>query len=199
MKPQDITRIAALIAVQALVIILVLLSSYYPSKRAIEQTRGQIRQLSERQAKLHKTLQNCRRLDDDIADLKAAIQKLEDRLPSESRISWLSAQIADLMREHSVDLRSTTDWAQGGTPPPSPQLKRLQKEISTLSTAKDLHDFLESLNSLPFVAVVEDLSVARDQKCGTVSARIKLATFVLPTPSLAALPPPPTTPGSNTP
>ena len=94
-------------------------------------------------------------------------------------MSWLSARIAHTMQEHGVDLRSASRWEDAGTHPAVPELKRLHKTVTIRCTAERLHTFLEALNRLSFVVVVENLSVMRDEELGAVSAEIELATFVL--------------------
>ena len=182
-------RLALFIGIQVVALAGAAFFSYRPSVKAIDELDGEITRLSERQAALCKILKDCPNPEDEIAHLKAEIQQLENRIPPETRVSWLSACIADAMQEHSIDLRSATDWAEGGNPPPAPALKRLQKTINVLCTAEQLQAFLNAVNKLPFVVVVEELDVSRDKKWGTVSANIRLAAFVLRSAPPSAAPP----------
>ena len=134
--------------------------------------------LSRKQAELCRLIQMSPNPEADAARARAGIKGLEQRIPPEGRVSWLSAQIADAMGRHHIDLRSATDWAEGGQSP-GPELKRFQKTVTVRASAQDLQAFLEALNKLPFAVIVEDLTVTRDQKRGTVSANVGLATFVL--------------------
>ncbi len=172
-------RLAFLIVVQLLALTLVGLFAYRPSVAAIRDTEERIAQLSQRQAGLCKLLEENPNPDAEMALAKAEIRRLENRMPPESRLSWLSARIAAVMAAHDVELRSATDWSEGRKKPPAAELKWLQKAVTVRCSGKDLQAFLQSLNKLSFVVVVEDLAVRRDQKCGTVSAEIKLGTFVL--------------------
>jgi|GEM_PF-4272110 len=180
-------RLGLLIVGQFVLIVGVTMFSYRPSVAAIDKAEAELRALSEKQAELCKLVEANPAPDTDIARTKAEIRQLENRMPPESRVSWLSARIADAMRENRIDMRSATHWAEGGEKPPVAELKRLQKDITVTGTAQNVQAFLEALNKLPFAVIVEDLQVVRDRKWGDVSANIKLATFVLRTPAAPGL------------
>ncbi len=172
-------RLALLVAVQAAVLLLVALVSYRPSVAAISDAQKKLTELSKRQDDLFKALKASPSPEADIERAQAEIRRLENRMPPESRVSWLSARIADAMQANQIDLRSATHWHEGGEAPPVPELKRLQKSITIHCTAGNLQAFLQAVNRLPFAVVVEDLEVRRNRQWGVVSAEIKLATFVL--------------------
>ena len=180
-------RLGLLIVGQLVLIVGVTMFSYRPSVAAIDKAEAELRRLSEKQAELCKLVEAHPTPEADIVRTKAEIRQLENRMPPESRVSWLSARIADAMRENHIDMRSATHWAQGGEEPPVAQLKRLQKDITVTGTAQNVQAFLEALNKLPFAVIVEDLRVVRDRKWGDVSADVKLATFVLRTPAAPGL------------
>jgi len=172
-------RLVLFIAAQATAITLVAVLLYQPAVAAVRSIHQEMDRLSQKQAELCNVLKENTDPEGDIARAKKEIQRLEQRMPPESRISWLSARVADAMRAHHVDLRSSATWSEGGEKPIIPALKRLQKQITVRCPAQDLQAFLTSLNKLPFVVVVEDIQVDRDQKWGAVLADIRLATFVL--------------------
>lgn len=173
------TQLALLIAGQALLLALIAFFEYWPALAEIEDIEEDISVMSAEQADLCRTLEQRPNPDADIARSQAEIRRLERRIPPESRVSWLSARIADALRRHDVDLSSATCWADGGRHPAVPELKRLRKAVTVRCAAEKLQAFLETVNNLPFAVVVEDLSVTRDKEWGAVSARIELATFVL--------------------
>jgi hypothetical protein len=172
-------RLGLLILAQVVVLALVGVFAYGPSVSATRATDCQMAALTERQAELHQLLESLPNPEAAAAAARAEIERLENRMPPEWRVSWLSAQIADAMDRHHIDLRAATDWSEGGAPPPVPALKRLQKTVTLRCTARNLQAFLESVNELPFAVIVEDLEVRRDEKWGAVSATVRLATFVL--------------------
>jgi len=172
-------HLALLIAGQALLLALIAFFVYWPALAEIEDVDKEISRMSAGQAELCRTLKQRPDPDADIARSQAAVRRLERRIPPESRVSWLSARIADELRGHDLDLRSATRWADGGSHPAVPELKRLRKTITVRCAAPKLQAFLEAANELPFAIVIEDLSVTRDKEWGAVSARIELATFVL--------------------
>ena len=176
-------RLVLLIAAQLLALTLVALFSYHPSITAIRKVEEEIAALTEKQAELCRLIETDPDPGKDIAAAQAEIERLENRIPSESRVSWLSARLADAMRAHNIDLRSATNWTEAGEKPSERGLKRLQKTLTVRCSAKNLQAFLEAINQLSFVVIVQDLAVTRDQKWGAVSATIKLATFVLRVPS----------------
>lgn len=172
-------RLALLIAGQLMVLAGIALFSYRPSLAKIDEIEDEISAMSAKQAELCTVLAKMPQPEAEIARCLAEIEELERRMPPESRVSWLSARIADMMRAHSVDLRSASRWSDGGRHPAVPELKRLRKAVTVRCTAQNLQAFLEAINGLPFVVVVEDLMVTRDQNWGAVLANIRLATFVL--------------------
>lgn len=172
-------QLALLIAGQALLLALIAFFQYCPALAEIEDVDKEISLMSAGQAELCRTLTQRPNPDADIARSQAEIRRLERRIPPESRVSWLSARIADELRGHDLDLRSATCWTDGGRHPAVPELKRLRKTITVRCAAQKLQAFLEAVNELPFAVVIEDLSVTRDKEWGAVSARIELATFVL--------------------
>ena len=172
-------RLAVLIAGQLAVLTGFALFAYQPGLAEIDKIEKDISQMSATQAELCTVLDKRPEPDEDIARSIAEIEKLERRIPPESRVSWLSARIADTMQTHSVDLRSATRWSDGGQHPAVPELKRLKKSVSVRCTPRQLQAFLEAINKLPFLVIVEDLMVIRDEQWGAVSADISLATFVL--------------------
>lgn len=172
-------QLGVLIGAQLVVLVVVYLAAYQPTAGAIADSERKLSELSGKQADLRKQLEANPAPANDIAHCQAEIRRLENRIPPESRVSWLSARIAEAMEQHRIDLRSASDWREGGRRPPVPDLKGLQKRMTVRCTARDLQAFLEQINRLPFVVIVEDLRVTRDQKWGTVSAQISLATFVL--------------------
>jgi Tfp pilus assembly protein PilO len=178
-------QLGVLVAVQLVVLLLVYFIAYRPTAGAIAKSEQELSELSGRQAELRKQLEANPAPAHDIAHYKAEIRRLENRIPPEFRVSWLSARIAEAMNKHGIDLRSASDWREGGRRPPVPDLKGLQKQMTVRCTARDLQAFLVQINKLPFAVIVEDLRVTRDQKWGTVSAEIRLATFVLRTRPLA--------------
>jgi Tfp pilus assembly protein PilO len=179
MKMGNKGQLALLIGVQCTVLVLVYLFAYQPSARLIAENERKLDELSVKQAELRKQLEANPAPANDIAHHQAEIRRLENRIPPESRVSWLSARIAEAMHTHRIDLRSASDWREGSQRPPVPALKGLQRNLTVRCTAEDLQAFLEHINKLPFVVIVESLSVTRDAKWGTVSANISLATFVL--------------------
>jgi Tfp pilus assembly protein PilO len=172
-------KMALLIAAQAVVVAGVALLLYVPSVRTIGDLEVELKELSDQQADYCREVETNPTPEKDIARARSEIQRLEQRLPPESRISWLSARIAEAMSRHNVDLRAASNWQAGGRTPPVPELKGLQKSLTVRCSARDLEAFLEAVNALPFVVIVEDLSVLRDRQVGFVSARLKLNTFVL--------------------
>ena len=172
-------RLALLIAGQLAVLAGIALFVYRPSLAEIDEVEMEISQMSSKQAELCTVLEQRPKPDADIARSMTEIEKLERRIPPESRVSWLSARIADTMQTHSIDLRSATQWSDGGQHPAVPELKRLKKSVSVRCTAQRLQAFLEAINKLSFLVIVEDLMVTRDRQWGAVSAKINLTTFVL--------------------
>ena len=172
-------RLAALIAGQVAVLVGVGLFAYGPSLAKIEKIENEILQASAEQAELREQVAQRPNPSADIARSIAAIEKLERRIPPESRVSWLSAQIAETMRSHSVDVRSATRWNDAGQHPAVPELKRLKKSVSVRCNAQNLEAFLQAINKLPFLVIVDDMTVTRDKRWGAVSANISLATFVV--------------------
>ncbi|MFH1732024.1 MAG: hypothetical protein ABIF82_10300 [Planctomycetota bacterium] len=183
-------QLALLIAGQALLLALIAFFEYWPALAAIEDVDNEISLMSAGQAELCRTLKQKPNPDADIARSQAEIRRLEQRIPPESHVSWLSARITDELRGHDLDLRSATCWTDGGRHPAVPELKRLKKAITVRCAAQKLQAFLEAANELPFAVVVDDLSVTRDKEWGAVSARIELTTFVLRggTPAASAAP-----------
>ncbi len=172
-------RLGALIAGQVALLVGVAAFTYAPSLRAIAGAQDKLEALSQKQTELCKLIEASPNPDADIAETQAQIRQLENRIPPESRVSWLSARIAELMNTHHLDLRSATDWSESSDRPTSAALKRLQKRISVRGTAENLQAFMESVSQLPFAVIVEDLDIRRDEQWGSVSAEIRLATFVL--------------------
>ena len=172
-------HLALLIAGQALLLVLIAFFVYWPALAEIEDVDKEISLMSAEQTELCRTLEQKPNPDADIARSQAEIRRLERRIPPESRVSWLSARIADELRSHDLDLRSATCWTDGGRHPAVPELKRLRKAITVRCAAQKLQAFLEAVNKLPFAVVIEGLSVTRDKEWGAVSARIELTTFVL--------------------
>ena len=138
-------RLTLLIAVQAAMLVLVALALYRPSVAAISEAEQKLAQLSRRQDELYNALKASPNPELDIARARAEIRELERRMPPESRVSWLSARIADAMKANHVAVRSATQWREGGKPPPVPELKRLQKSITVHGTAAHLQAFLEEI------------------------------------------------------
>ena len=183
-------RLAVLVLAQVGLLALVALLVYAPTVAANAELQKQFSDRSAKQAELCDLVEAhpdpeagsaalAQGACTDIAAVQAEIRQLENRMPPESRISWVSAQIAHMMRTHHMDLRSATDWTEGGPDPGAPALKRLRKTLTVRCAARDLQALLEALNRLSFAVVVEDLDVRRDPKPGAVSADIHLATFVL--------------------
>jgi len=172
-------RLAVLVLAQVGLLALVALLVYAPTVAANAELQKQFSDRSAKQAELCDLVEAHPDPEADIAAVQAEIRQLENRMPPESRISWVSAQIAHMMRTHHMDLRSATDWTEGGPDPGAPALKRLRKTLTVRCAARDLQALLEALNRLSFAVVVEDLDVRRDPKPGAVSADIHLATFVL--------------------
>jgi len=172
-------QLALLIGGQALLLALIAFFEYWPALAEIEDIDKEISLMSAKQAELCRTLKQKPNPDADIARSQAEIRRLERRIPPESRVSWLSARIADELRGHDLDLRSASCWADAGRHPAVPELKRLRKTITVRCAAQKLQAFLEAVNEVPFAVVIEDLSVTRDKEWGAVSARIELTTFVL--------------------
>ena len=181
-------RLAALVAAQLAVLLTVLFAVYRPSLAEIDGIEKDISLMAAKQSELCSVLDMRPNPDADIARIKAEIARLEQRIPPESRVSWLSARIAQTMRAHHVDLRSATRWNDSGRHPAVPELKRLRKTAIVRCTAHDLQQFLEALNRLPFAVGVEDLVVVRNENRGAVSATIDLAAFVLRASETAADP-----------
>jgi len=172
-------KLGVLIAAQAVLLLAVTFLVYVPAVGTLREKDGELAELSKKQADLCKLVEESPNPEDEISRVKAEIQQLDNRMPPESRISWLSARIADAVAAHGVDLRSATHWKEGAGKPSMPELKRMEKTIAVRCPARSLQEFLEEINRLPFVVIVEDLNVLRDQEWGTVSADIRLATFVL--------------------
>jgi Tfp pilus assembly protein PilO len=172
-------RMILLIAVQVLVVVAVAGFVYVPAVRSIADLQEELSELSEQQADYCKEVEKNPTPEKDIARARAEIRRLEQRLPPESRISWLSARIAEAMSRHHLDLRAASSWIPGGRTPPVAELKALKKTLTVRCSARDLEAFLESLNGLPFVVTVQDLGVTRDRQVGFVSATLTLNTFVL--------------------
>ncbi len=172
-------RLTVLVTVQILILLGIVFVAYRPSLSEIDRVEGELAEMAAKQADLCAVLEEKPQPEADIARLQAEIRKIEQRIPPESRVSWLSARIAHAMEAHNVDLRSATRWSDGGQHPAVPQLKRLRKSVSVRCSARDLQEFLVAVNRLPFVVVVDDLMVNRDREWGAVSARIELVTFVL--------------------
>lgn len=171
-------RLGVLIGGQIALLVGVAVFTYIPSLRAIDAAQNQLDALSQKQTELCKLLETSPNPDAEIQGMRAQIRQLENRIPPESRVNWISARIAELMSAHHLDLRSATDWGESGDKPAA-ALKRLQKRIVVRGTAENLQALLESVNQLPFAVIVEDLDVQRDEQWGSVSADIRLATFVL--------------------
>lgn len=172
-------RLTMLIAGQLAVLTGFALFAYQPSLAEIDEVEREISLMSAKQAELRTVLERSPQPDEDIARCMAEIEKLERRIPPESRVSWLSARIANAMQAHGIDLRSATRWSDGGQHTAVPELKRLKKSVRVRCSPPKLQAFLETVNKLPFLVIVEDLMVIRDQQWGAVSANISLATFVL--------------------
>ena len=172
-------KLAVLLAAQAVGLLAVALLVYRPNIAAIDKAEENLTELSRNQADLCRLVKASPNPDAETAHAKAEMRRLDNRLPPESRVSWLSARIADALRANDIDLRSASRWAEAGKAPGTGELKRMRRTMTLRCPAKDLQAFLESLNKLPFAVVVDDLSVERRQNSGTVSANIKLATFVL--------------------
>ena len=172
-------RLALLLAGQVCALVLVGLLIYRPGVAGIAEIESTLAELSEKQEELCTLATSRPDPEGAIARARARIARLENRMPPESRVSWISAQIAETMQAHVIDLRAATDWAEGGARPPVAALKRLEKEVTVRCPARNLQAFVEALNRLPFLVVVEDLEVRRSPERGAVSATMKLATFVL--------------------
>jgi len=181
-------KLALAIAGQAGVLLLIGLAVYRPSVTGVQDVKEQMAQLSAQQAENCQLLRENPAPEAEIAQAKAEIQQLESRIPPERRISWVSARLADTLRAHNIDLQAATRWCEEGTPPPQPELKRLEKTITVRCSARDLQEFLVSLNRLPFAVAVEDLAAQRAPQWGVVTAHMKLATFVLRARAVPAAP-----------
>ncbi|MFO7900421.1 MAG: hypothetical protein R6V58_15350 [Planctomycetota bacterium] len=172
-------KLGLLVAGQATAVLLVVLLVFLPSTRSVRQRSAEIDELSEHQAELSRMLEKNPDPVQEMVRIKAEMRRLDDRMPPESRISWLSARIADAAREHDVDIRSASHWTDGGRATDIPELKRMRKTVTVRCPARNLYEFLQAMNKLPFAVIVEDLSVRREEQGGTVSATVDLATFVL--------------------
>jgi len=172
-------QLGVLLAAQAAALAFVALFTYLPSLGKIEDLDRKMEELAQRQAELCRRVETNPNPDADIARSRAEIRRLENCVPSESRVGWISARLALVMGANRIDIRSSSDWQESGEKTPAAELKQLRKSLTVQCSAQDLEAFLEALNKLPFVVVVESLEVSRDAAWGQVAAQLRLGTFVL--------------------
>ena len=173
------TKLAVLLAVEGVVLIFIAVLVYGPSVAAVHEAQAALGDLAQRQVELCRTLETSPDVEAEIGRAKAEIRQMENRIPNEGRVNWLSGRVSGAMDEYGIILRSTTSWCESTTSPENPALKKLQKSVSVCSTAMNLQRFLDALGKMPFVLTVEDMQVKRDQKWGAVDATLHLATFVM--------------------
>lgn len=176
-------KLGLLTAVELGAIALVALLVYLPITRSVSNSIREIDQLSERQAEISEKMKDNPDPFAQIEAIQAEMQRLDDKLPAEWRIGWLSTRIADTAREHHIDLVAASRWQKDDSATSPAELERMRKTLTVRCPTQALHDFLDGVSQLPFVVIVEDLAIERDERRGTVAADIELVTFVSPTDS----------------
>lgn len=131
-----------------IITIAVVITSYICNQKLIQKPHR------EKTAKLKANLEHIR-IEDEIARIYDEVNKCEKCLPPQKEPSWLLTQITEMAKNSKLDIESIEPLPPKQIPPYS----YIPFKIRTTCTFKELVNFIELVESSPYILSIESLKL----------------------------------------
>lgn len=150
---------------------------FQPRNQEIAQARQEI---ARKRAKLEELRQATRRIDDlglAIDDGKAAIERVEAKLPTEQNIDEVLRQVWEIAREQTLNIKSIKPETRVSTS----HYHELPIRVQLTGNFDGFYQFLLSVEQLPRLTRIKDLEMERnDGETGDMAADFVLSVYFEP-------------------